>query len=105
MDDIFQDMVVLQWEPPTNPDSGFITYWIARQYAERRYGLIAFEMGLEPRRLLDFGDVWRLTMQDAAGEYDDSQLDRFRECMMIAADSSYGRRVLRSRGSLGYDVL
>ena len=88
MDDILQDMVVLQWEPPTNPDSGFITYWIARQIAERRYGAIAFEMGLEPRRLLTLADVYRLAMHEAASEYDDSQLDRFRECMVIVADSS-----------------
>ena len=87
MDYMLQDMVVLQWDPPANPQSGFITYWAARQVAERRRPLIAFEMGLEPRRLLDLADVWRLTMQDAAGEYDDSQLDSFRECLMIEVDS------------------
>ena len=85
--DMFQDMVVLQWDPPTDSHSGLIAYLTAREAAERRYPFIAFEMGLEPRRLLGIADVWRLTMQDAAGEYDDSQLDSFRECMMIAADS------------------
>lgn len=53
----------------------------------RGYVHIAFEMGLEPRRLLSLADVWRLTMQEAAREYADSQLDSFRECLMIAADS------------------
>ncbi len=84
--DTFQDMVVLDWDPDKS-SSGFITYWYAREVAERRYEVIALEMGLEPRRLLDIGDVWRLAMQEAAGEYADSQLDSFRECMMIAADS------------------
>ena len=87
MHDIFEDMVVLQWKPPTNPDSGFITYWIAHQTAERRYAAIAFAMGLEPSRLLTYGDVFRLTMHEATSEYDDSQLDRFRECMVVEADS------------------
>ena len=84
--DTFQDMVVLQWDP-SKTHTGFITYWVARWYAERRYELIALEMGLEPRRLLDIGDVWRLTMQEAACEYTESQLDIFKECLMIAADS------------------
>ena len=87
MKDIFQDMVVLQWEPPADPDSDFITYWIARQTAERRYAAIAFGMGLESRRLLTLVDVYRLSMHEAASEYDDNQLDRFRECTVIAADS------------------
>ena len=87
MDYILQDMVVLQWKPPTDPDTGFITYWMARKAAERRYGGIAFDMGLEPRRLLDYGDVFRLTMHEAAGHYDDTQIARFIDCMVIVADS------------------
>lgn len=84
--DMFQDMVVLEWDPGDSYD-GLIPYLAAREYAERRYVHIAFEMGLEPRRLLSLADVWRLTMQEAAREYADSQLDSFKECLMIAADS------------------
>ena len=84
--DMFQDMVVLEWDPGDSYD-GLIPYLAAREYAERRYALIAFEMGLEPRRLLSLANVWRLTMQEAAREYADSQLDNFKECLMIAADS------------------
>ena len=87
MDYILQDMVVLQWEPPTDSHSGLFAYLTARKVAERRYGAIAFKMGLEPRRLLTYGDVFCLTMHEAAGEYDASQLDSFIECMVIVADS------------------
>ena len=87
MYDVLQDMVVLRWDPPTDPHSGFTTYWYARKVAESRYELITFEMGLKPRRLLSIGDVWRLTMQDAASECDARQLDSFRECLMVESDS------------------
>ncbi len=56
--------------------------------AERRYELIAIEMGLEPRRLLSLGDIARLTLHEAASEFSPSDLESFRECdLVIAADS------------------
>ena len=105
MADILQDMAILQWEPPTNPDSGFITYWIARQTAEWRYGAIAFEMGLEPNRLLTYGDVFRLTMHESTSEYDGSQLDQTQRVNGDRSRQSHRRRVLRSHRSLGYYTL
>ena len=85
MNDILQDMVLLKWDPGNS--DGFLAYWSALQTTERRYGAIAFKMGLKPRRLLDIVEVWQLTMQDAASEYDASRLDSFRECLMVEADS------------------
>ena len=87
MNDTLQDMVVLQWKPPTDSESSFFAYLTARKAAERRHGVIALEMGLEPRRLLPLIEVWRLAARDAASEYDDSQIANFRECMMVEADS------------------
>ena len=55
---------------------------------ERRYELIAIEMGLEPRRLLSPGDIARLALHEAASEFSPSDLESFRNCdLVIAADS------------------
>ena len=86
MDDIFQDMVVLNLDPGESPLDSVI-YWLARGYAKERYPFIAFEMGLEAHRVLDLVDVFKLAMYGDAGEYDDSHIESFRECLMIEADS------------------
>ena len=56
--------------------------------AERRYELIAFEMNLEPVRLLSPGDIVRMTMTEAAQEFDQSDLNSFRDCDLIIAARS-----------------
>ena len=56
--------------------------------AERRFQVIALDMGLEPVRLLDPGEIYRMTMTEAAQEFDQSDLERFRNCDLIIAAQS-----------------
>ena len=56
--------------------------------AKERYRLIAFEMGLEARRLLDLVDLSQLAMHEAASEFSPDALESFRNCdLVIAAES------------------
>ena len=43
---------------------------------ERRYGLIALELGFEPEDLLTPVEIARLSMNDAAQDIDQSELQR-----------------------------
>ena len=56
---------------------------------ERRFALIADEMGMEPVRLLDEREMLRLSRSETAlREYDVSERESFRNCdLMIEADS------------------
>ena len=56
--------------------------------AERRYQIIALDMGLEPVRLLEPGEIARMTMTEAAQEFDKSDLESFRNCDLIIAAQS-----------------
>ena len=56
--------------------------------AERRYQIIALDMGLEPVRLLDPGEIVRMTMTEAAQKFDQSDLESFRNCDLIIAAQS-----------------
>ena len=56
--------------------------------ALRRYQAIALVMGLEPVRLLSPGDIVRMTMTEAVQEYDQSDLNSFRDCDLIIAAQS-----------------
>ena len=56
--------------------------------AKERYEVIAYEMGLQPRRLLSRGDTFQLATHEAASEYSPDDLESFRNCdLMIAAES------------------
>ena len=56
--------------------------------AKERYRLIAFEMGLEARRLLDLVDLSQLAMHEAASEFSPDALESFRNCdLVISAES------------------
>ena len=60
--------------------------------AERRYGLIALELGLEPEGLLTPVEIARLSMSDAAQNLDQSALHSFRDSdLVISARASDGR--------------
>ena len=56
--------------------------------ALRRYEAIAVVMGLEPVRLLDPGEIVRMAMTEAAQEFDQSDLNSFRDCDLIIAAQS-----------------
>ena len=69
-------------------DSSWLKGLAAFAPAERQYQVIALDMGLEPVRLLDPGDIVRMTRTEAAHEYDQSDLNSFRDCdLMIEARS------------------
>ena len=56
--------------------------------AKERYDAIAYEMGLQPRRLLSIGDIFQLAMHEAANEFSPDDLESFRNCdLVIAAES------------------
>ena len=57
----------------------------AFQAAERRYALIAMEMGLDEPRMLSLVEIARMAMNDKASEYTESQLESFRNCDIIIA--------------------
>ena len=50
---------------------------------ERRYGIIALELGLEPEDLLTPLEIARLSMNDAARDIDQSALQSFRDSDLI----------------------
>ena len=50
---------------------------------ERRYGLIALELGLEPEDLLTPLEIARLSMNDAARDIEQSALQSFRDSDLI----------------------
>ena len=56
--------------------------------AERRYELIAIEMSLDPVRLLSPGDIAKMTLTEAAHEFNQSDLNSFRDCDLIIAAHS-----------------
>ena len=56
--------------------------------ALRRYQAIALVMGLEPVRLLSPGDIAKMTLTEAAQEFDQSDLNSFRDCDLIIAAQS-----------------
>ena len=66
-------------------DSSWLKGLAAFTPAERRYQIIALDMGLEPVRLLDPGEIVRMTMTEAAQEFDQSDLNSFRDCDLIIA--------------------
>ena len=56
--------------------------------AERRYGFIAFELGLKARHLLDSADIAQFAAHKAASGFSPSDLDSFMNCdLMIFAES------------------
>ena len=56
--------------------------------AERRYGFIAFELGLKARHLLDSADIAQFVAHEAASEFSPSDLQSFMNCdLMIFAES------------------
>ena len=69
-------------------DSSWLKGLAAFAPAERRYELIAIEMNLEPVRLLSPGDIAKMTLTEAAQEFDQSDLNSFRDCDLIIAAQS-----------------
>ena len=69
-------------------DSSWLKGLAAFIPTERRYQIIALDMGLEPVRLLDPGEIVRMTMTEAALEFDQSDLNSFRDCDLIIAAQS-----------------
>ena len=58
---------------------------------ERRYGLIALELGLEPEDVLSPVEIARLSMNSAARDFDQSSLQSFRDSdLIIRARTSDG---------------
>ena len=58
---------------------------------ERRYGLIALELGLEPEDILSPVEIARLSMNDAARDIDQSALQSFRDSdLIVSARASDG---------------
>ena len=55
----------------------------AMQVAEKRYALIALEMGLDEPRMLSLVEIAKMAMGDAASEYTESELNSFRDCDII----------------------
>ena len=60
---------------------------------ERRYGLIALELGLEPEDVLSPVEIARLSMDGAARDIDQSAIQSFRDSdLIIRARESSGQR-------------
>ena len=57
--------------------------WIAVGLADKQYEGIALDMGLEPERLVTYGELVRMTRMPAAAEYDQSQINMFRDCDLV----------------------
>lgn len=57
--------------------------WIAVGLAEKMYGVIALDMGLEPERLVTPVELARMTRLPAAAEYDQAQINMFRDCDLV----------------------
>ena len=57
--------------------------WIAFGLAEKQYGVIALEMGLEPERLVTPEELLRMTRLPTAAEYDQAQINMFRDCDLV----------------------
>ena len=70
-------------------DIGGLKGLYAMMQVERRFALIADEMGMEPVRLLDEREMLRFSRSETAlREYDVSERESFRNCdLMIEADS------------------
>ena len=64
-------------------DVGMLKGLSAFAPTERRYGLIALELGLEPEDLLTPLEIARLSMNDAARDIDQSALQSFRDSDLI----------------------
>lgn len=57
--------------------------WIAAGLAEKQYGVIALDMGLEPECLVTPVELARMTRLPAAAEYDQAQINMFRDCDLV----------------------
>ena len=57
--------------------------WIAVGLATRQYEGIALDMGLEPERMVTYGELVRMTRLPAAAEYDQAQINMFRDCDLV----------------------
>ena len=57
--------------------------WLAFGLAEKQYGVISLEMGLEPERLVTPEELLRMTRLPAAAEYDQAQINMFRDCDLV----------------------
>ena len=74
-------------------DIGILKGLSAFAPTERRYGLIALELGLEPEDVLSPVEIARLSMNDAARDIDQSALQSFRDSdLIICARESSGQR-------------
>lgn len=72
-------------------DVGMLKGLSAFAPTERRYGLIALELGLEPEDLLTPTEIARLSMNDAARDIDQSALQSFRDSdLIVSARASDG---------------
>ena len=64
---------------------GNLTGWATMLAAERRYPLIAMDMGLTEPRLLSIAEIGAMTTGEGASEYTLDQLNSFRDCDIIIA--------------------
>ena len=72
-------------------DVGMLKGLSAFAPTERRYGLIALELGLEPEDLLTPVEIARLSMNDAARDIDQSAIQSFRDSdLVVSARASDG---------------
>ena len=74
---------VSQTQMEMQNDMGMLKGLSAFAPTERRYGIIALELGLEPEDLLTPLDIARLSMNDAARDIDQSALQSFRDSDLI----------------------
>ena len=73
-------------------DIGILKGLSAFAPTERRYGLIALELGLEPEDVLSAVEIARLSMDGAARDIDQSALQSFRDSdLIICARESSGQ--------------
>lgn len=57
--------------------------WIAVGLADKQYEGIALDMGLEPERMVTYGELVRMTRLPAAAEYDQAQINMFLDCDLV----------------------
>ena len=90
-----QIAVMHQEQTEMKNDIGILKGLSAFAQTERRYGLIALELGLEPEDVLSPVEIARLSMNDAAQDIDQSELQSF-------GDSDLIIRARESSGQLRY---
>ena len=71
---------------------------------ERRYGLIALELGLEPEDILTPVEIARLSMNDAARDIDQSALQSFRDSDLIISARASGGELCYIAVEVSYTV-